>query len=147
MYAVTPDTILPSCMTLSPKFVELLDNFFQAVDDIVNNDPSASERFREIFAPDGVWKTPTMKFSGHDELANSNETWPYFKLLKFFQHRVLKIFTYDNKGTEMMLLGRIVLDRTDGVHEEFEFSARVEIDDTSIDAPRLKFFQGWSSRV
>lgn len=65
MYAFTPTTVYPACVDVPKSHIEVLDKFFRIIDAGVAS-PSAYEEHRQIFTPDGVWKTPSAKFEGHD---------------------------------------------------------------------------------
>lgn len=151
MHAFVEDTVYPDDPASIPSsHIALLDDFFRIVDSLKSN-PGESQRFIDIFAPDGVWKTPSAAFRGK-ELLTSGSEWSFFKEIASMRHYVLRVYTNDRVGKEMMLHGRIEVEVPQGDTIEVDFGARVEIEGVADDhsdgvKPKLKFFQGWSARV
>lgn len=151
MHAFVDNTVYPDDpVSIPPSHITLLDDFFRVVDSLKSN-PDESERFADIFTPDGIWKTPSAAFKGK-ELLTSGSEWSFFKEIASMRHYVLRVYANDRLGKELMLHGRIEVGMLEGEVVEVDFGARVEIDGGSSDRsqdrkPKLKFFQGWSARV
>lgn len=148
-WAFTATTSLPTFISIPQSHITLLDEFFRAVD-VASENPDASQSFRTIFTEDGIWRTPNATFSGVKQLAESGHSWDFFQMVKSMRHFVLRVYVNDEEGRELMLLGTVRSEMNDGTALEQQFGARVEIeqDSGSVDdeTPKLKFFQGWSSR-
>lgn len=89
--------------------------------------------------------------AGIDQIMQTEHRQANQKIVKSMRHWVLKVYAHDESAKELMLLGRIRVDATDGTARDVNFGARLEIE-TVVDgeheegnSPRLKFFQGWSS--
>lgn len=113
MHAFTEEISLPANVKIPDSHIRLLDECYKVFDEIVPN-PEASERFREIFTPDGVWKTPFATYSGHDELARSGTLWTGLRERRSMRHWMYKVYANDDKCEDMMLLGRIRIEDLDG---------------------------------
>ena len=113
MYAFTDQVSLPTNITIPPSHLHLLDECLKIFDEIVPN-PDASEWFREIFTPDGVWKTPFAMYSGHGELAKSGTLWTGLRERRSMTHWMYKVYAHNERGEDMMLLGRIRIENLDG---------------------------------
>lgn len=148
MWAFDAETSLPKMITFPKSYIYLLDNFFKAVDASAE-DPNESRRLQSLFTEDGIWKTPSATFSGVDQIGNSGHNWEFFKIVTNMRHWVLKVYVNDEECKQLMLLGRIRSTINEGSIVDTQFGARVEIEDSSATeshGPKLKFFQGWSSR-
>ena len=67
--------------------------------------------------------------------------------MTYVKHDVLKLYAHGAEGKELMMLGRIRVNYVNGVDEDADFAARVEIEDDDAGQPKLKFFQGWVTRL
>ena len=56
-------------------------------------------------------------------------------------HHILKVFAQDARGSELMLLGRLVIDFKNGTKQDDDFGALIETVD--MNGPRMKLFQAW----
>ena len=76
-----------------------------------------------------------------DLVTASTGAWTCVKIRK---HDVVKVFSCSDAADDLMMFGNLVIEMENGTMLDYDFAARVVIDDPTSKDPKLKFFEGWS---
>ncbi|EXJ63366.1 uncharacterized protein A1O5_11687 [Cladophialophora psammophila CBS 110553] len=127
------DNVTPSVKALIDRFFNLLDNTGSDVGNILAD---------EIFAKDAVAQFGMHTFEGSEQIRKSRDNaWTLFTAR---QHRVLRVYTHDKEGTDLLFIGHVAMDLKNGKHVAGEFTGRFTIADASSPSPQLKSYAIWA---
>ncbi|KAF3396249.1 hypothetical protein F1880_007174 [Penicillium rolfsii] len=116
----------------SPEVKQLIYRLFALVD---RNSPDVGQVLAdEIFAQDAVLKTSTATFKGASEISHCRDG--AGKTVKARQHTILKCYVNDANGTDIVLIGKLNMEKIDGLTENEEFVVRINVEEQES-GPRI----------
>jgi hypothetical protein len=86
-----------------------------------------------------------MRLNSCVEIQKSRDNaWTMFDSRK---HTVLRVYSYNERGDDLLFIGHVAMDLKKGKHVAGEFTGRFQIADVESSSPKLKSYSIWAVRI
>jgi len=135
----TASTEWPSGVSVPAPVKQLVDTFFSLVDD--KSSEVGNKLADEVFAVDGIMQT-AQRFEGSDALRKCRDS--AWVTVDSRRHEVLKVYASDEEGSDLLLIGQAATGFKNGKKVTMEFAARIIVEGSSTEKPKIKLYQVWA---